>query len=299
MSNNLINSDRLIIPIYINEKIVLDMLAIMEDGFSKVSQINYTEHKENNSIQKFDAGVSTSATLLSKLLKIDMSGELSHSGNKGENESVVKEKVHTNVSLLSKFRGFLVEQNIMKADLDFSNMQVGDFIEVEGELQKNPIINYMDSFIDLYRMANIFSGEPQLGNKTQIKSQKQKEDETIKQIKSFVDELKHSGTIDFLLSDPRGTTVLSIQEQYLANDNISEILGGHFKVLGKVISICKEDTENIDLLRKTSLSILKEELLNEMLSEFKTEDMAQFNLPELKTRITGPAAIVIPIAIYA
>ena len=97
----------------------------------------------------------------------------------------------------------------------------------------------------------------------------------------------------------KGTTVLSVQEQYLANDNISEIIGGHFKVLGKVIFICKEDTENIDLLRKTSLSILQEDLLNEMFAEFKTEDMKQFNLPELKTKIEGPAAIVIPIAIYA
>ena len=30
--------DQLIIPIYINEKIVLDMLAILDDGFSMVSQ---------------------------------------------------------------------------------------------------------------------------------------------------------------------------------------------------------------------------------------------------------------------
>ena len=63
-----IKADRLIIPVYINEKIVLDMLAIMEDGFSMVSQINYTEHKEDCSTQKIDAGISTSATLLSKLL---------------------------------------------------------------------------------------------------------------------------------------------------------------------------------------------------------------------------------------
>ena len=65
-----IKSDRLIIPVYINEKIVLDMLAIIEDGFSMVSQINYTEHTENNSVQKADAEISTSTTLLSKLLKI-------------------------------------------------------------------------------------------------------------------------------------------------------------------------------------------------------------------------------------
>lgn len=297
--NNNINSDRLIVPVYINEKIVLDMLAIMEDGFSMVSQVNYMEHKENNSTQKIDAGVSTSATILSKLLKINISGELSHDGNKGEKESVIKEKVHTNVSLLSKFRGFLVEQKILKSDFDFSKIQVGDFIEVEGELQKNPLINYMDIFIDIFRMAEIFTDKPQLGNKTQANSQKQKENEIIKQIKSFSDELKHSGTIDFILSDPKGTTVLSAQEQYLANDNISEIIGGHFKVLGKVISICKEDTESIDLLRKTSLSILSEELLNEMFSEFKTADMKQFNLPELKTKILAPSVIVIPVAIYA
>lgn len=49
MDNNIIKSDRLIIPIYINEKIVLDMLAIIEDGFSTVSQVNYTEHKESKS----------------------------------------------------------------------------------------------------------------------------------------------------------------------------------------------------------------------------------------------------------
>ena len=51
-------------------------------------------------------------------------------------------------------------------------------------------------------------------------------------------------------------------------------------------------------LRKTSLSIFPEDILNEMLSELKTEDMTQFKLPELKTKITGPAVIVIPIAIY-
>ena len=285
-----IKSDRLIIPVYINEKIVLDMLAIMEDGFSMVSQINYTE---NNSVQKADAEISTSTTLLSKLLKIDVSGGLSHEGNRGQNENIIKEKVHTNVSLLSKFRSFLVEQKILKSDLDFSKMQVGDFIEVEGELQKNPIINYMDSFIDLFRMVDIFTEQPQ------TKKSKPREDETVTQIKSFAEELKHSGTIDFILSDEKGTTVLSVQEQYLANDNISEIIGGHFKVLGKVISICKEDTENIDLLRKTSLTILQEDLLNDMFSGFKTEDMKQFNLPELKTKIISPAVIVIPIAIYA
>ena len=298
MRNN-VNKNGLIIPVYINEKIVLDMLAIMEDGFSTVSQVNYTEHIEKNSSKKLEAAASTSATILSKLLKIDVSGEISQIGNDGKDTNVVKEKVHTNVSLLSKFRNFLIDKKILKSELDFSKIEVGDFIEVDGELQKNPLINYMDIFVDIFRLADIFTEEPQLGSKNQAKNQKQQDSKIVKQIKSFSDELKHSGTIDFILSDEKGSVVLSAQEQNLANDNISEILGGHFKVLGKVIFICKDENEYIDLLRKTTLSVLSEEMLEEMFSGLKNSDTEQFNLPELVTKINGPAAIVIPVAIYA
>lgn len=291
--------NQLMIPVYINEKIVLDMLAIIEDGFSTVSQVSYSDHKENSNAQKIEAEVSTSASILSKLLKIDLKGELSHSGNCGETENTTKEKVHTNVSLLSKFRAFLTDANILKSGFDISNMKIGDFIEVEGELQKNPLINCMDIFVDMLRMADIFAEKPQLNAKTQAKAQKQQQDETMKKIKSFASELKHSGTVDFILSDSAGTVVLSAQEQYLSNDNISEILGGHFKVLGKVISICADKTESIDLLRKTTLSILPHDLLADMFLCLQNEDMKQYNLPELKTEISGPAVIVIPVAIYA
>lgn len=291
--------NQLMIPVYINEKIVLDMLAIIEDGFSTVSQVSYSDHKENSNAQKIEAGVSTSASILSKLLEIDLKGELSHSGNCGETENTTKEKVHTNVSLLSKFRAFLTDANILKSGFDISNMKIGDFIEVEGELQKNPLINCMDIFVDMLRMADIFAEKPQLNAKTQAKAQKQQQDETMKKIKSFASELKHSGTVDFILSDSAGTVVLSAQEQYLSNDNISEILGGHFKVLGKVIAICSDKTESIDLLRKTTLSILPHDLLADMFLCLQNEDMKQYNLPELKTEISGPAVIVIPVAIYA
>lgn len=291
--------NQLMIPVYINEKIVLDMLAIIEDGFSTVSQVSYSDHKENSNAQKIEAEVSTSASILSKLLKIDLKGELSHSGNCGETENTTKEKVHTNVSLLSKFRAFLTDANILKSGFDISNMKIGDFIEVEGELQKNPLINCMDIFVDVLRMADIFAEKPQLNARTQAKAQKQQQDETMKKIKSFASELKHSGTVDFILSDSAGTVVLSAQEQYLSNDNISEILGGHFKVLGKVIAICADKTESIDLLRKTTLSILPHDLLTDMFLCLQNEDMKQYNLPELKTEISGPAVIVIPVAIYA
>lgn len=288
---------QLMVPVYINEKIVLDMLAIIEDGFSMVSQVNSSEQKESTSDQTGSANASTS--LLNKLLKIDLKAEISHTGNVGESENISREKVHTNVSLLSKFRTTLDEEKLLDTSSDISNMKIGSFIELEGELQKNPLIDYMDKIVDIFRMINIFSDEPALGNKKNTSIQKKKESQMIKQIKEFSDELKHSGTVDFILSGSTGTIVLSAQEQYLANDNISEILGGKVKVLGKVIAICKDDSESIDLLRKTTLSILTDEMLADIFAGFENEDMKQFNLPKLVTKIKGPAMIVIPIAIYA
>lgn len=38
----------LCIPIYLNEKIVFDLLAIMEDGFSKVSELTTLQCKEKS-----------------------------------------------------------------------------------------------------------------------------------------------------------------------------------------------------------------------------------------------------------
>ena len=294
-----ISSENLIVPVYINEKIVLDMLAILEDGFSMVSQVNYSEHEDSNFAQKANASVSTSATLLSKLLKIDITGELDHASNKGETESVTKEKVHTNVSLLSKFRDYLVNNKLLKVNCAAGKTEIGDFIEIEGELQKNPLIDYMEHLLDLFRMSEIFTEKAELGQKTQTKNKTQQNNNTKNQISSFVDELKHSGTIDFILSGGSETVILSAQEKYLANDNISEIIGGRFRILGKVIQVFKDENEGINLLRKTSLSIFTDERITDMFSGFKDIGMEQFNMPDLKTKISGPALIVIPIAIYS
>ena len=154
-----------------------------------------------------------------------------------------------------------MENEILKINFDIGKLKIGDFVELEGELQKNPLIEFLDAFIDIYKLVDIFSEESHLGNKNKAKAQEKKNQKLIKQIKSFSDELKHSGTIDFILSSEEGEIVLSTQEQYLSNDNISEILGGTFKVLGKVIAICEDDSNSINLLRKTTLSLLSEEML--------------------------------------
>lgn len=55
------------------------------------------------------------------------------------------------------------------------------------------------NIINLFRIADIFVEKP-LGNKTQANSQKLQENKILNQIKAFVDKLKHSGTIDSIIS---------------------------------------------------------------------------------------------------
>ena len=91
--SSLVKPDGLIIPVYINEKIVLDMLAILDDGFSMVSQLNYQEYHEAGTNKGVDTDLTTSASLLSKLLKINISGSFINEKSKGEVKNCKQEKI--------------------------------------------------------------------------------------------------------------------------------------------------------------------------------------------------------------
>lgn len=296
-----ISKEQLIIPVYLNEKIVLDMLAIIEDGFSKVSEVS-TSFESNDKINsKLDVGFSTK-NILEKLLKIQLNAEISGESMEGDSGSSKSEKVHTNVSLFSKFRIALEKNNLLfcKAgnEIDIEKCKTGDFIEVEGELQKNPMIDLIEKFLEMYKMADIFDDKAPLGKRKEAAIQKKAEKQTLKQMERFLNELKSTGTIDFIVENKNTTLVLSAQEKYLSNDNISELLGGQFKVLGKIIKICHGD-DKIDLLRKTTLGVLDDVSKNQFLLAFNNSELENLNLPKLRTEINGPAFIVIPIAIYA
>ena len=206
--------------------------------------------------------------------------------------------MHTNVSLFSKFRSELIKNQLLSCTssekLDISKIESGDFIEIEGELQKNPLIDLLEKFINVINLSDIFSEE----QKT-LPKEENANNALVQQMNLFLQELTHSGTIDFILKNTEGTLVLSAQKQYLSNDNISEIIGGKFKILGKVIKVCKTPKENINLLRKTSLYLFDKNSLDAFASIFNSDEFKQFNLPDVQFEIPGPSAIIIPIAIYA
>lgn len=297
----MMDKNKLILPVYLNENIVMDMLAIIEDGFSMVSEITSTSVATMSKNEKAKASFSTSE-LLGKLLKIELDAGLDKKSGDEKSVDSKTEKIHTSTSLLSKFRSKLIELELMKSisleGFDITELEAGDFIEVTGELMKNPMVNILEKAVDVFRMADIFSDKPELGLKKQVSAKNSQDTKIVKQMKLFLEELKVTGTVDFVMKNGDSTIVLSAQEQYLQNDNISELLGGNFKVLGKVIKVCKESGDSINLLRKTTLDVLKDHDLKTFTDVFESDDLKKFNLPDVQVKIESPAVIVIPVAIY-
>lgn len=297
------NTNRYCIPIYLNDKIVMDLLAIFEDGFSNVRQLKTYGDTMKAQERNIDANIGVS-DVLGSLLGVSLSGgkKNTESNSAGQEDSV--EKVHTNVSLFSKLRDRLIDEELIidKSEIDEIVLGEGQFIELTGALRINPMIETLSTFIQVYEMAMRLSNEAELGNKTAMKAKKKEEEAMIKQIKALLDDMTKSETQDLLLTTDTGVNVIlpSHIDRFIGKFD-SDLYDGTFKILGKVIKVIDEDA-TINLFRKTSFKVFSESFLVDFVNQFNTtlRDAAEggIDLPEVDSLISGPGAIVIPIGIY-
>ena len=89
-----IDKNKLTIPIYLNTKIVFDMLATIEDGFSEVKNIQTSRNK--NREEDAEANIGTGNHFA--LFNVGIKGKLKSGNNSGE--TITEEKTHTTVSVI-------------------------------------------------------------------------------------------------------------------------------------------------------------------------------------------------------
>ena len=136
----------LIIPIYLNQKIVFDMLAILEDGFSTIRNIQRKDSQKDESAGNIGGEIGTSNifALLGVKLKTNWKEE-----KKNETDQVIsEERIHTPVSLFSKLLEKLYEKKLIKEIKCVKNLdevKTGDFVLFNGRLSKNPLISIFES----------------------------------------------------------------------------------------------------------------------------------------------------------
>ena len=228
-----IDESKLTIPIYLNTKVVFDMLATIEGGFSEIKniQISKKTSKEDNA----EANIGSSN--LFAFLNIGIRGNLRN--NNSTEEMVNEEKTHTTVSLFQNLKCQLDEQNLIKRDIDSIN--IGDFVELQGILKTNPVIDMLSGLKELMEFANLFSDNK---NNNKTKAEKFMSNNKFNaQIDGLIKGLQAGGKKDIICETEDLSVVLPTDENYFLNGNMTEITDGNYKILGKIVKICKEEGE--------------------------------------------------------
>lgn len=296
-------SNNLNIPIYLNQQVVFDLLAILEDGFSKLRAVK--SQSADLESKNTEVGGSINSSNLLSFLGVTLSSRLGKSSKNDNTKEVSEERVHTPASLFSKLKMTLEEQSEIKSLslelLHQDEIRTGDFVEFEGVLRKNPMVNTMETFVKVFETFIPLTESVLLESESE-ESKKQSENEMIlDQMRTILNDLTRSKSVDLIVDlDNEIKAVLSCRLEYFNEQDAYEIIDGKFKVLGKVIRVAKsESEESINLLRKTSLGIFSTEVMNGLLGSFDGLSEHGINIPDLITEIKGPSIQVIPIAIYA
>lgn len=294
--------ERLIVPVYLNQKFVFDLLAMLQGGISTVTAVTNTSSDKNAEKEKLSVGFGLSEAF-STLLKIDLSGAKERSQASESGKVFSEERVHTPASLFYQLRNLLIEKSYLKILSDSEQPEAGDFIEFEGYLKRNPIVEVIDSLAEMMNIAENFEEKPANTNKKLAANQNPSDFQKLrKQMLQFSDTLKAGSTIDLTSKSilTGHSAVITVEASYLNDPMMSDLVDGKFKVMGKVIRNVTSNGDSINLLRKTALSKMPESVLQGALSHLSNLGTTQgFNIPELVFEIKGPAMQILPIAIYA
>lgn len=297
----MVEIENLIVPVYLNQRIVFDMIAMLQGGIATVTNITMIDQSKDEVNAK--AGVSLGLSeALSSLLKIGLSGEASGSSGESAETKVGEERVHTPASLFYTLKNLLYEKELLNVDEENFEPKPGDIVEFEATLKRNPIIETMDSFIELIDLATIFSDDLQKHVKGKRKSGISENQKMKNQILSFSESLKSGNSIDLTTGELKcgHKAVVTIEIQYLNDPLMSDLVDGTFHVVGKIIRVVSDNNEAISLIRKTAMSKMPHHILNETFGTLSTLTTDQeFELPELEWEIQGPVIQIIPIAVFS
>lgn len=284
----MIDSAKLTIPIYLNTKIVFDMLATVEDGFSEIRNIQISSDVGRETAVSADVGAGNVFAWL------NFGASTNRKNNNQQSSLITEQRTHTTVSLFQKFKSILEDNTLIKKDSD--TIGEGDFVELQGTLKNNPMIDFLTNMQEFMKLATVFDEKG--GNKS--KTRKIFENQKLNsQIETLINGLQVDGKMDIICKTEAKNVVVNTDINYFLNKNMSEITDGNYKILGKVTKICLENEEGISLLRNTAFSKLKIDKMKEFQELFNSEELKPFFGDEnITSVIKGPAMMVIPIAIY-
>ena len=293
----------LLVPVYLNQRLVFDLLAMIEGGISTVTAVSESTQSSEETGRKIGTSFGLSDAF-SMLLKIDLAGSRSTSKAEQASGTRSEERVHTPASLLYQLRNSLHEAGRVKLPQQGDALVAGDFVEFEASLYRNPLLEAIDGLSKILDMAILFDDKPKPSPQPKAKgSAILSENEKIKaQMEQFALALRQGAFIDMMTSSFGDgiEAVVTLEVASLNDPQMTDLVDGKFKVLGKVIRCIPDKSESIALTRNTALRSLPKRMLENLSIVFdKLVQDHDFVAPTIRWEIQGPAIQVLPIAIFA
>lgn len=125
------------------------MLATIEDGFADVKNVQTSKNK--NQVNDLETNIGTNK--LFAFLNIGV--RENHKDTSNDGETIIEERTHTPVSLFQQLKEQLEDAKFINRDIN--NLNIGDFVEVQGTLKNNPVIDMLSGFKEIITLVNLFT----------------------------------------------------------------------------------------------------------------------------------------------
>ena len=283
-----VKKENLTIPVYLDEQIVMDLIATIDDGFSEFYTIETTKNK--------GIGTEVNANGQGKVLKLFKAKmDLSHSRENTNGTKKQESKVQTVVSMFHNLKQYLNQNGfIEKNNKEFKN---GDFIELQGEFSINPLIDLLNTFSNFFEMSGVINKAANTSKAKNKRKEDLKDMKIDKQIKGLIKVFETAGKIDVICHSGDKTFIIPSKKEFFTDGKGDVIRTGNFRMLGKIVKICSEK-ENISLLRDTKIGKIKSSILDTAIESFNNPEIK--NVVDFEPVVTNydNAILVYPIAIY-
>jgi hypothetical protein len=292
------------VALYLNQRIVFDTLASYEGGFSQLTEIQVSTGKTDSKELGGEAKLGTGNVFALLGISLGASGKKA----KSESETQVKteQRVHTPTSLFARLRQHLKANGILKEprqETGLNGIAPGDFVEMKLVLRRSPLVATLTGFsrlIPLMALAESDGKQPQ-GKGGQGQGKGTGTSTIKKQIEAILEAVSSEGSEDLIGEGVAGVTVvLTAEQSYFVDPTLNDVIDGEFRVLGKVARVVSDTNgQPISLLRKSPLGIFGDQLVQQFADGFKQLGSKGLSIPDVHTKIEGPAIQIIPIAIFA
>ena len=314
---------KLIVPVYLNQRMVFDQIAMLKGGISTVTSVTHSESDSDSSQSGVSAEVG-SGGILSSFFKVNLTGKMTNADSQHSEYSSSDNRVHTPASLFYELRNQLEEENVLLS-LTEGVPKTGSFVEFKCQLKNNPLLESLESAVEIGNLINMFiensADNPQKATRKRSRNRRKNQDrqnqspqnqipqnneltiqETMMRIQQFITILKQGNTLDLVGLKINGSisAVITLEDRFLNDPQMSDLLDGEFNVVGVVVKSINNHSDSISLVRKTTFSKLPPNVIDpliEGLDEFQSH--LGIESSSIDVEISGPAIQVLPIAIFA